>query len=72
MNTKRSSHKFLELDNAKSDFLTRMREQWMYLKGVFENDHKVFKKIKKAKSIDHYNDAIDWIFEQEIKSSLLD
>ena len=69
---KRISTGYLELDNAKSDFLTRMREQWMYLKDIFENEHKVFKKIKKAKSIEHYNDAIDWIFEQEIKQSILD
>jgi tRNA-dihydrouridine synthase len=67
---KRIANGYLELDNAKSDFLTRMREQWLYLKDTFENDHKVYKSIKKAKSIDHYNDSIDWIFDQEIKESL--
>lgn len=68
---KRVSLGYLEMDNAKSDFLTRMREQWLYMKDIFEDEHKVFKKIKKAKSIDHYNDAIEWIFEQELNELVL-
>lgn len=62
---------YLELDNAKSDFLAKMRGHWVYLRDVFENDHKVYKKIKKARSIEHYNDAISWIFEQDLCESVL-
>ena len=63
---------YLELDNAKYDFLTRMREQWFYLKDIFENDNKVYKKIKKSKNIDQYNDAVEWIFEQELKLDIVE
>jgi tRNA-dihydrouridine synthase len=41
-----------------SHLLTTMKSQWEYLSFMFENQHKVFKRIKKAKSIDHYNDAV--------------
>ncbi len=62
---------FLNLENGKSDFLNKMREQWSYLSYCFESQHKIFKKIKKARSIDHYNDAVQWIFEQEIAQKSL-
>ncbi len=45
-----------------SHLLTTMKSQWEYFSFVFENQHKTFKKIKKAKSIDHYNDAVVEIF----------
>ncbi|OUR96822.1 hypothetical protein A9Q84_10815 [Halobacteriovorax marinus] len=62
---------YLELDNAKSDFLAKMRGHWIYLRDVFEDDHKVYKKIKKARSIEHYNDAVEWIFEQDIADRVI-
>jgi tRNA-dihydrouridine synthase len=64
------SQGYLSLPNAKSDFLTRMREQWFYLSEVFENSSKVYKKVKKAKSLDNYHDVTSWIFEQDIKPSV--
>jgi len=62
---------YLEQNNAKSDFLAKMRGHWLYFKDIFENEHKVFKKIKKAKSIEHYNDVVQWIFEQDIAAKVL-
>ncbi|WP_127717070.1 tRNA-dihydrouridine synthase family protein [Halobacteriovorax sp. HLS] len=62
---------YMGLDNAKSDFLTRMREQWFYLKDIFDLDHKVYKKIKKVKTLEQYEQATEWIFEQELKESIL-
>ncbi|EQC43930.1 tRNA-dihydrouridine synthase family protein [Bacteriovorax sp. Seq25_V] len=62
---------YLEQDNAKSDFLAKMRGHWLYFKDIFENEHKVYKKVKKAKSIEHYNDVVEWIFEQDISPKVL-
>ena len=50
-----------------SHLLATMKSQWEYLSFLFENQHKVFKRIKKAKSIDHYNDAV----KEVLKSKLL-
>lgn len=60
----------IELDNGKSDFLNKMKGQWFYLSESFENKQKVFKKIKKIRHIDQYEEAISWIFEQDLKEEL--
>jgi len=68
---KEISYGFMNLDNGKSDFLNKMKGQWFYLSEVFEDSHKVFKKIKKARNFDQYDDAIDWIFEQDISEEVI-
>lgn len=68
---KETSEGFLNLDNGKSDFLNKMKGQWFFMSEVFEDPHKVFKKIKKSKSQEHYKDAVEWIFEQDISESVL-
>ncbi|WP_372654552.1 tRNA-dihydrouridine synthase [Halobacteriovorax sp.] len=65
------SYEYLNRENAKSDYLQRMREHWLYFKDVFENEHKVYKKIKKAKTIDQFHEAIEWILDQEISENVL-
>jgi tRNA-dihydrouridine synthase B len=55
---------YLAQENAKSTFLGKMRGHWPYLAASFENEAKILKKIKKARSIDHYFDATQWIFNQ--------
>lgn len=57
---------YLKQDNAKSTFLPKMKGHWIYLAAAFENEAKTFKKIKKAQSIPHYFDAVDWIFNNPI------
>ncbi len=57
---------YLNQDNGKSTFLQKMKGHWSYLAMAFENEAKVFKKIKKAQSINHYNDAVEWVFEQDL------
>jgi len=44
-----------------SHLIQRMTTHWEYLSFMFENRHKTFKKIKKAKSIAKYNIAINEI-----------
>ena len=50
-----------------SHLLPTMKSQWEYLSFMFENQHKTFKRIKKTKSIDHYNDAVSEIFATNTK-----
>ncbi|WP_412462868.1 tRNA-dihydrouridine synthase [Halobacteriovorax sp. RT-2-6] len=66
------TEEYLSMDNAKSDYLQKMRGHWLYFKDIFENEHKVYKKVKKAKSIEHYNDVVEWIFEQDLNPDFLD
>ncbi|OIQ20605.1 MAG: hypothetical protein BM556_01320 [Bacteriovorax sp. MedPE-SWde] len=61
----------LEYDNGRSDFLNKMKGQWFYLSETFEDTHKVFKKIKKSRTIEQYDEAIEWIFEQDISLNVL-
>ena len=49
-----------------SHLLNTMRSQWEYLSFMFENQHKTYKKIKKAKSINHYNDAVAEVFSSKL------
>jgi tRNA-dihydrouridine synthase len=53
--------------------LTKMQQFWEYFSLSFEDSHKVFKMIKKAKSVEKYQNAIFEIFNKQdlvIKSSL--
>ena len=49
-----------------SHLLNTMKSQWEYLSFMFENQHKSFKKIKKSKSVDHYNDAVAEVFSSKL------
>jgi tRNA-dihydrouridine synthase len=62
---------YLSYENAKSDFLQKMRGHWLYFKDIFENEHKVYKKVKKAKNIENYHEVVEWIFEQPLNQSFL-
>ncbi len=46
----------------KSHLLGRMKTHWEYLSYMFENQHKVYKTIKKNKRLDKYESLIDKIF----------
>ena len=52
----------------KSHLINTMKSQWEYFSFMFDNQHKTFKKIKKAKSIDRYNDAVVEIFNSPLAS----
>lgn len=39
-----------------------LKEYWHYLAESFNNPHKVFKKLKKVKKFDEYEEAVDFIF----------
>lgn len=45
-----------------SHLLGRMITHWEYLSFIFENQHKIYKAIKKTKRIDKYSSLIDKIF----------
>ena len=52
---------FEEIENSlsgSSHILTKMRSYWEYFSLSFTNSHKVFKRIKKAKTIERYKDAV--------------
>ena len=49
-----------------SHLLNTMKSQWEYLSFMFENQHRTYKKIKKAKSINHYNDAVAEVFSSKL------
>lgn len=49
-----------------SHVLNTMKSQWEYLSFIFEDQHKTYKKIKKAKSIKHYNDVVAEIFNSKL------
>lgn len=48
--------------SGKSHVLTKMTSFWEYFSASFADSHKVYKKIKKAKSIDAYHDEVEDIF----------
>ncbi len=41
-----------------------LKEYWNYLSKSFDDPHKVFKKLKKVKSFDEYENAVDFIFNE--------
>jgi tRNA-dihydrouridine synthase len=47
--------------SGKSHVLTKMTSLWEYFSLTFSNPHKTFKKIKKAKSIEAYHQAVSEI-----------
>ncbi|HOP64968.1 MAG TPA: tRNA-dihydrouridine synthase family protein, partial [Spirochaetota bacterium] len=54
-----------ELDSP-AHILDKIKGVWTYLVFSFENGNKIIKKIKKAKSINHYKDEIKRIFDSEL------
>jgi tRNA-dihydrouridine synthase B len=50
--------------SGSSHVLVKMESFWEYFATSFPNPHKTFKKIKKAKNIPHYNDAVRSILEE--------
>ena len=63
---------FLEVENSlsgDSHVLAKMTNYWKYFSLFFENSRKVFKQIKKAKSVRKYDVAIHEIFKTNIKDS---
>lgn len=55
-----------EINLQSSHLLNTMKSQWEYLSFMFENQHKAYKIIKKAKSINHYNDAVAEVFSSKM------
>ncbi len=51
--------------SGKSHVLMKMRSFWEYFSTSFSNPHKSFKKIKKSKTIEAYDDAVKTILETE-------
>jgi tRNA-dihydrouridine synthase B len=49
--------------SGKSHVLTKMTSYWEYFADSFPDPHRTFKKIKKAKSIEAYQDAVGEIIE---------
>ena len=49
-----------------SHLLNTMKSQWEYLSFMFDNQHKSYKRIKKSKSVDHYNDAVAEVFSSKL------
>ena len=41
-----------------------LKEYWHYLAESFDNPHKVFKKLKKVKRFDEYEDAVGFVFRE--------
>lgn len=56
--------------SGRSHVLSKMTSYWEYFSTAFLDTHKTFKKIKKAKSIDAYDDAVRWAFENELEATL--
>jgi tRNA-dihydrouridine synthase B len=48
-----------------SHLLLKMTSYWEYFSTTFSNPQKCFKKIKKAKSVSAYEDAVQEILKQE-------
>ena len=51
--------------NGSGHLLSKMLHLWEYFSTSFSNSHKVFKRIKKAKTIERYNAAVAEIFRSE-------
>lgn len=49
--------------------LQKMKGYWEYFYLLFQNDTQVFKRIKKAKTIEKFNDALQFIRQNEILNS---
>lgn len=62
---------YLGIENGRSHFLVKMKALWGYLSQAFQQAPQVMKKIKKAQTIEHYNDVMSWVFDQEIADAYL-
>lgn len=51
--------------SGSSHLLNKMRVYWTYFALSFSNSHKVYKRVKKATSIEKYHDAVNSIFTNE-------
>jgi len=58
-------HEYAEALSGQSHLLLKMCHFWEYFAAIFSNPHKTFKKIKKAKSIKAYDQAVNDIFTTE-------
>ena len=56
---------YLSALSGPSHLLTKMKAFWEYFSLSFSNSHKVFKRIKKANSLDKFNLAVETNFKQE-------
>ena len=54
--------KYMNRLSGQSHILTKMTQHWFYLSFLFENQKKVFKTIKKSRSIDSYSNSVSEIF----------
>jgi len=60
---------FYEIENSffgSSHILTKMKSYWEYFSLSFTNNHKVFKRIKKAKTIEKYIEAVAQNFNENL------
>ena len=58
-------HEYDESLSGHTQTILKMLGFWEYFSTSFSNPHKTFKKIKKAKNINAYEDAVKDIFEKE-------
>jgi len=58
-------HDYKDYLSGDKHALLKMTSFWEYFATTFDNTQKTFKKIKKSKSIDAYEDAVRDIFTQE-------
>lgn len=59
-------HEYESALSGKSHVLIKMLHFWEYFATTFDNPHKTFKKIKKAKSIPAYENAVRDIFQDNL------
>ncbi len=57
-------HQYEQALSGKSHVLTKMLHYWEYFSTTFDNPHKTFKLIKKAKNIKAYEEAVSKILTQ--------
>jgi tRNA-dihydrouridine synthase len=55
---------YLDKLDGSSHFLNKMRIFWEYFSISFSNSHKVYKRIKKATSIEKYHSAVEQNFQE--------
>ncbi|MEN8137017.1 MAG: tRNA-dihydrouridine synthase family protein [Bacteroidota bacterium] len=50
-----------------SHLLVTMKSQWEYLSFLFEDQRKSYKRIKKAQTIEHYNDSVEEVLNSKLR-----
>jgi tRNA-dihydrouridine synthase len=58
-------HEYDEALSGSTQTILKMQGFWEYFSTSFSNPHKTFKKIKKAKNINAYEDAVKFILDHE-------